>query len=72
MGCGKTLLFVMNCFLQPNMIVWIVSTLSYIEIEQAKVFTDRGGLSARARDDRGATLAAAAPHAYARGRDDGE
>ncbi|KAG9084457.1 hypothetical protein FRC06_004076 [Ceratobasidium sp. 370] len=37
-GYGKTLPFVMNCFLDPNMIVWIVSPLNYIEIEQAKVF----------------------------------
>ncbi|KAG8753765.1 hypothetical protein FRC12_011421 [Ceratobasidium sp. 428] len=58
-GYWKTLRFVVNSF-RPNMIVQIVSPLSYIEIEQAKTFTDRGGLLARVRDGRGATPAAAA------------
>ncbi|KAG8681241.1 hypothetical protein FRC08_015767 [Ceratobasidium sp. 394] len=37
-GYGKTLPFIMNCFLDSSMIVWIVSPLNYIEIEQANVF----------------------------------
>jgi superfamily II DNA helicase RecQ len=41
-GYGKTLPFVMNCFLRPEMVVWIVSPLNYIEIEQAKVFRGWG------------------------------
>ncbi|KAG8780092.1 hypothetical protein FRC12_023478 [Ceratobasidium sp. 428] len=61
-GYWKTLRFVVNSF-RPNTIVQIVSPLSYIEMEQAKTFTDRGGLLARVRDGRGATPAAAAQHA---------
>ncbi|KAF8597052.1 P-loop containing nucleoside triphosphate hydrolase protein, partial [Ceratobasidium sp. AG-I] len=44
-GYGKTLPFVMNCFLRPDLIVWIVSPLNYIEMQQAKSFL-RWGLRA--------------------------
>ncbi|KDN37036.1 hypothetical protein RSAG8_10389, partial [Rhizoctonia solani AG-8 WAC10335] len=39
---GKSLPFVLNLFLSSAMIVWIVSPLNYIEMEQVKVFTDWG------------------------------
>ncbi|KAG8772240.1 hypothetical protein FRC12_003190 [Ceratobasidium sp. 428] len=71
-GYEKTLPLVVNCFLQSDVTVWIVSSLNCIEIEQARVFTDRGWLLARARDDRGATPATATQHARACGNSVGE
>jgi bloom syndrome protein len=41
-GYGKTLPFILNLFLDSALIVWIVSPLNYIEMEQAKVFTNWG------------------------------
>lgn len=37
-GSGKTLSFVMPCFLQSNILVWIVSPLNYIENQQCEQF----------------------------------
>ncbi|QRV88343.1 DEAD/DEAH box helicase [Ceratobasidium sp. AG-Ba] len=39
-GSGKTLPFVMPCFVDPRALVWIVSPLNYIEQQQQKVFDD--------------------------------
>ncbi|KAG9096999.1 hypothetical protein FS749_007301 [Ceratobasidium sp. UAMH 11750] len=39
-GSGKTLPFVMPCFLSKEPIVWIVSPLNIIEEQQCKVFTN--------------------------------
>ncbi|CAE6448573.1 unnamed protein product [Rhizoctonia solani] len=41
-GYGKTLPFILNLFLDSALLVWIVSPLNYIEMEQAKVFTNWG------------------------------
>jgi hypothetical protein len=37
-GCGKTLSFVMLCFLCPKTMVWIISPLNYIESQQCEQF----------------------------------
>jgi hypothetical protein len=41
-GYGKTLPFVMNCWLNPSLIVWIVSPLNSLGNQQAKTFQDWG------------------------------
>ncbi|KAG8699035.1 hypothetical protein FRC08_005541 [Ceratobasidium sp. 394] len=45
-GSGKTLPFVMPCFVDPRTLVWIVSPLNYIEQQQARVFSEEWHLSA--------------------------
>lgn len=44
-GCGKTLAFILICFLRPEFIIWIVSPLNYIENQQCDQFR-AWGLSA--------------------------
>ncbi|KDN34528.1 hypothetical protein RSAG8_12374, partial [Rhizoctonia solani AG-8 WAC10335] len=39
-GSGKTLPFVMNCFLDPKLRVWLVSPLNALGNQQAKTFKD--------------------------------
>jgi hypothetical protein len=41
-GSGKTLSFVMLCFLCPDAMVWIVSPLNFIEEQQSEQFRDWG------------------------------
>jgi hypothetical protein len=41
-GSGKTLTFVMLCFLCPKVLVWIVSPLNFIEGQQCEQFNDWG------------------------------
>ncbi|KAG9097411.1 hypothetical protein FS749_006365 [Ceratobasidium sp. UAMH 11750] len=39
-GFGKTLPFIMNCLLDPTMIVWIVTPLNALANQQARTFTE--------------------------------
>lgn len=41
-GSGKTLSFVMPCFLRSDIITWIVSPLNYIENQQCELFRSWG------------------------------
>jgi hypothetical protein len=41
-GFGKTLPFVMNCWMDPNLLVWIVSPLNALGNQQAKTFRNWG------------------------------
>ncbi|KAG8723916.1 hypothetical protein FRC11_002264, partial [Ceratobasidium sp. 423] len=45
-GYGKTLPLVMNNFLDKKLITWIASPLNYIEMEQARVFSEDWKLKA--------------------------
>jgi hypothetical protein len=41
-GFGKTLPFIMNCWLDPKLIVWIISPLNALGNQQARTFKDWG------------------------------
>ncbi|KAF8602964.1 hypothetical protein BDV93DRAFT_409883, partial [Ceratobasidium sp. AG-I] len=41
-GFGKTLLFIMNCWLESNLLVWIVSPPNALGNQQAKTFQEWG------------------------------